>query len=164
MRSQNDTMDIDDISDEFDLVSFDIFDTLLIWPYPSPRDFLDRLEVTLGLPGFAETRKKAVPMAYATAWESGREEVSLEEIYSNTPYSPEVMQLELEGIRRSMVADTEAVALWWRMKAKGKRVVIASDMYYPEEFLKSLLKSNGIYGWDGFYLSCAQMTRKDSGG
>ena len=164
MSSANDISALEEIAVEFDLVSFDVFDTLLVWPYPSPGDFLDGLEAALRLPGFAAARRAAVSKAYATARGAGREEVTLEEIYAHTPYPRHVMQSELDRVRRVVAADAAAAALWGRMKALGKKVVIASDMYYPEDFLKSLLESNGISGWDGFYLSCTQMTRKDSGG
>ena len=42
-----------------DIVSFDIFDTLLIRPYINPEDVFEKLEQIYSIPGFADARKVA---------------------------------------------------------------------------------------------------------
>ena len=46
---------------------------------------------------------------------------------------------------------------------EGKKVTFISDMYLPSAFLKTVLQTGGVSGWDGFYVSCERKARKSTG-
>lgn len=60
------------------VVSFDIFDTLLIRPFLRPTDIFRYIEIEYSIAGFAEERVFAERRARATI---GKREVTLDDIY-----------------------------------------------------------------------------------
>lgn len=50
--------------DKVSIVSFDIFDTLLLRPYMKPEDLFLHLEKIYDCPGFSEQRKNAETLFY----------------------------------------------------------------------------------------------------
>ena len=59
--------ELQDIIRGYDVISFDIFDTLLIRDVLKPEDIWHKMENHLGRRGFAEARKKADAVTYAEA-------------------------------------------------------------------------------------------------
>lgn len=147
----------------FELISFDVFDTLLLRPFARPTDLFRKLEHDTGANGFAEARIAAEKRANRRARQKGLTEARFDEIYAEIPKWAAMKEKELEAERQCLVANPEVVAVWNAAKAMGKKVVIASDMYLPAPFLKDVLTSNGIDGWDGFYLSNECQAQKWSG-
>ena len=148
----------------FDVVSFDIFDTLLLRPTMSPSDVFHIIEQETGSDGFASARIKAAKKSFDTARSAGREERTLHEIYQLMPQRfLELEECEKSVESRLLVANPEVLYVFNEAKRQGKRIIISSDMYLPKEFIAEVLKKNGISGWDAFYLSCELCARKASG-
>ena len=146
----------------FDVISFDIFDTLLLRALPSPQDVWWVVEEKAGAKGFARDRIKADAKTFKNAIAHDGE-TTLDEIYSLIPKWRRLLEMELECEERFLVANPETVALWKAVGAAGKKRVIVSDMYLPGDFVRRILQSNGITDWDGFYLSSERGKRKSSG-
>ena len=144
----------------FIVISFDVFDTLLVRSCLRPTDVFDRIEAESGAAGFSAARQKADHESAKLAQEAGRD-ANIDDAYALMPEAFRGLKdRELELEREGLSANAEMVEMWRRTGALGKRRVIASDMYLPRPFLESVLRENGIDGWDGFYLSCDCGVRK----
>lgn len=136
--------------ESFDIVSFDIFDTLLLRPLLRPRD----LWLRIGGEEFARDRAQADRGGFET----------LDDAYALLPRKWQGLKnVELKCERECLVINPEMLDLWRMAGSMGKRRVIVSDMYLPEEFLQSILRENEIDGWNGFYVSCERKARKSDG-
>ena len=152
---------------ESDLVSFDIFDTLLIRKTLRPYDvFLltehRGLKTGLATNNFAEDRLAA---------EHEKPGADILDIYDRLAgyrgWSEEekerILGLELETERSVIVPRREIVELFELAKNEGKRVVLTSDMYLPSPVMEELLDRNGIRGYDGLFISCEKNRGKRYG-
>ena len=155
--------DIARLMNEFDVISFDIFDTLLLRPFVKPADLFWKLERDEDAEGFAQDRIRAEHRAQAQVRSSGREEATFDEIYQLIPQWEHLKENELAAEKACLVANPEMRDVFNAAKSQGKKVFILSDMYLPADFLKDVLRKNGIDGWDGFYVSSDQHGAKWSG-
>ena len=148
---------------QFDVISFDIFDTLLLRSVLNPQDVWRMVEEREGAKGFFKARQQADRATYRAATKRGGEH-TIDEAYAlmGSRWST-FNQKEFECEARVLVGNPEMREIWQRAGALGKRRVIVSDMYLPGEFIKERLLSCGISGWDGFYLSCERQKRKATG-
>lgn len=144
------------------IISFDIFDTLLLRPYLDPQEVWKVLEEQEEEKGFAKARKEVDAKTYKLSSEQNRE-TTIEEAYELIPKYRYLMHKEMELERKVLRANPEMLNLWNELGMQGKRRVIVSDMYLPADFIKSVLRENGIDGWDGFYLSRDYNARKTTG-
>ena len=79
--------------EEYDYISFDVFDTLLLRPYVKPTDLFRHMERNENVPGFADARISAERRARTKE----RPEVTLSEIYDMIqPEFTGLMKKELE--------------------------------------------------------------------
>ena len=151
-----------DIS-SYDVVSFDIFDTLLLRSYLTPTDLFERMEMESGFLGFASARKAADYESVMRAQKTMRD-ATIDDAYALMPMKFQKLKTkEMKMEKECLVANAEVVSVWNKSGELGKRRVIMSDMYLPSEFLKTVLRNNGIDGWDGFYVSSDCGMRKSSG-
>ena len=91
----------------FDVVSFDIFDTLLLRPFLKPTDLFWKLERDEGAKGFAEDRIAGERRAHAKARAAGRVEATFQEIYEEIPKWAGMMGKELEAEKICLTANLQ---------------------------------------------------------
>ena len=132
--------DIKKAIDEHEVISFDIFDTLLIRPYVKPTDLFKHLELLNNAPGFAKARMKAEQSARRDA-QDRKEDVTLDEIYQqiDSKYKPikeKEMSLEYMVLR----SRPEIKKIYDYARQRNKKIVIISDMYLSRKFLTDVLK------------------------
>ncbi|MBR3458765.1 MAG: HAD-IA family hydrolase, partial [Selenomonadaceae bacterium] len=147
------------------VVSFDIFDTLIVRVYKKPVDLFRHLEESEMAPGFAKARVEGEAKARRKALEnSKRKEVSLSEIYRamGSKYAP-FKEKEIALEKLACKQNPEMKAVFDECLAKGKRVIIASDMYLPHADVEEILKENGYTGYEKLFLSSDAMHPKASG-
>lgn len=156
-----------------DVVSFDVFDTLLVRAFATPDAVLrlveDRVARRDGVRGFLARRKAAEEEVRRA--KGGRGDAKLREIYAalarREGVADEVaaawMAMELAAERDVLRPRPEVVRALAEVKAAGKRVVLVSDMYLEEPDVRALLDANGIRGFDAIYLSSETGLRKDRG-
>ena len=155
--------DITKLVGEFDVISFDIFDTLLLRPFVKPTDVWRDVEEREGARGFFDARQKADRETYRAATERGGEH-TIDEAYKLMGDKWKgFKEKELECERRLLAGNPEMIEVWNRVGELGKKRIIISDMYVDEDWLKNTLRQNGIDGWDGFYLSSRIQKRKSTG-
>ncbi len=155
------------------LVSFDLFDTVLLRPSLSP-DAVQRYvghllaEAFPGAPDFFTARKAAEHAARAAkAWAG---DVGLDDIDAQFPadFPSEALirarALELEIEQRLVLVRPPVVEALKYAKARRKRVIAISDTYFGKAEIEALLVSAGVReAFDAIYLSSESGARKDRG-
>lgn len=147
--------------DKVSVVSFDIFDTLLLRPYIKPEDLFLHIEKIYGRSGFAEQRMNAENLFYR---KNGREkEANIDDIYGMLPEFRDMKQHEMDFELQVLELNPEMKPFYDYAIRNGKTVIICSDMYLPFSFVEKLLEQKQISGYTKLYLSNALNLRKDKG-
>lgn len=157
-----------------DLITFDIFDTLITRPLLDPDSVLDLLSIEVerdeGIKNFREIRKRAeAEIRNEKGFDS---DAGINEIYwrigstlklDNTVID-RLCSTEIDIEFRLSLPRPEVVEAFRFARENGKRVVLMSDMYLDEATVRTLLKKNGIEGYDELFLSSSLGVRKDNAG
>lgn len=161
-----------------DVVSFDVFDTLVHRPgLFSPKDLFylleDEVAKTLGreVPDFAGQRIQAEKEARVRAWGRGVQDVSLAAIYRELGRRlgvrgerlDRLMQNELDAERSVLAPCALGGRLLEVAREVGKGVVLVSDTYFGAAFVEEVLGAGGYSGGDPVYASSAYGKTKDDG-
>ena len=152
---------------EKELISFDIFDTLLIRKtlYPSDVFYMTEAKALFegyNVKGFAPARARA------------GEDTSLHDINQiyewlmeyfdwTEDIAQKVQQWELETERKVLTLREEVLELLLFAQKLGKRVVLTSDMYLPESILRQFLTEKGIINYEKIFVSCDVKKSKHTG-
>lgn len=138
--------------DRHKIISFDIFDTLLVRPYFKPADLFLHLEKMHSLSGFALARMAAEQEA--RLHNPQKEDITFEEIYAEIDERFKAAKsLETELEKQVLRPNPELKEIYDYAAAQKKTIVIASDMYLPSQFLAEILKGCGYTGFDKIYVS-----------
>lgn len=154
--------------DENNVISFDVFDTLLLRNILKPTDlFLLLNSYTLEncqIENFYEERIKAESESRV-----GHEnnETTIENIYEVLSKKinkdlQKVMEKELELEEKFLVANPWMQEIYTYAKKKKKKVLAISDMYLPKKFIQKILEKNG-YKLDEIYVSSEKFQVKGNG-
>ena len=144
--------------DQSSVISFDVFDTLLLRKTLFPRDVFALTEYRgkrLGCPveGFAAVREAA-----ERELGGGNLYAIYDRIRTVCAWDEELTRkmcsLELEVEYSVIVPRTEVTALLDYAVRQGKTVVLTSDMYLPEPLFRDLLREKDISGFDRLFVSC----------
>ena len=145
-----------------DIVSFDVFDTLLHRLVMRPEDVFHAMEREGSPSGFAKRRILAERLARKRFATKKAPEVCLDQIYeilnqvkNAAPLDP---NSELDAERRFLVSNPTIIPLLKAARQAGKRVIAISDMYLSGAQIDDLLKSAGVIV-DGVYSSCDERVR-----
>lgn len=153
---------------EYDVISFDVFDTLLLRNLLNPTDlflFLDqKAKETLGIEDFHEKRQKAEKDSRVGHLNN---ETTLDEIYKqleNTYHKSfqEIKELELDLEKKFLIANPFMKEIFQYAKEQKKKILVISDMYLPQKFIEEVLKSVG-YDADTVYVSSENYFVKGNG-
>lgn len=174
-------------SSQYKVISFDIFDTLLVRPFLKPVDLFRLMEgkvqeLTGGLINdFCSIRALAERNLKDQIEKNDclddecsivqSEELTLEEIYieisriSNLPLEDlmPVMDAEQEYEMRLLYPRESGILLYLEALRCNKKVIITSDMYLSKSCLEAVLKKNNIVGYSQFYLSSEIGLKKHTG-
>ena len=144
-----------------DVISFDIFDTLLYRPYIEPSHMFKHMELALGKRGFYKNRIIAEQTAHKN---SKYEDVTLDEIYTYIhPDYADLKQTELDFEQRCLTQNPRVYEIYKYARDLNKKIVFISDMYLPKDFLITVLAKNGYDYFDEFFLSGESRKAKYSG-
>ncbi len=152
---------------ESDVVSFDVFDTLLVRRTLLPEDVFRLTEMrakTAGISSdcFAKIRKNTEQYAgFSTIFEIYE---TIREYYGWSEATTKTMlEMELAVEDDVLIPRTEIVQLMEFAFSIGKKVVLTSDMYLPEPVLRSMLERKGIKAFSKIFVSCDYKCAKTSG-
>ena len=155
---------------QYDIISFDIFDTLILRPFAAPTDLFHFLGLELGRLDIKRIRSEQEAAARKECFAiHGHYEVTLQDIWKKmereTGISAERgMQLEQDLERKFCYANSFMLEVFRRLQKEGKRMIAVSDMYLSGAFLKELLELNEYSGIDSVYVSCEYGCGKGDGG
>ena len=155
---------------KYDIISFDIFDTLVFRPFAKPADLFIILGEQLGVQNFKDIRVKAEQSArekHNALY--GNTEIKIDDIYEIVEKFTGVkkeygiqkeFELELEFIRPNPYCKR----VFDLLKEQGKKIIASSDMYLPKEYIEQLLEKCGYEGFEEIYVSCEYTFSKRNGG
>jgi FMN phosphatase YigB (HAD superfamily) len=154
------------------VVSFDIFDTLLVRTVSNATDVFVIVERESGVAGFHEARIRAEAEARERlSGKIGAHEVTLTEIYdalrlprdlpADWP-AERLMELELATEQRVLTRSPGVEAIYEMAVNAGKPVIAVSDMYLPPDFVQKMLAANHL-PMDRVFVSCAYRKSKHEG-
>ena len=155
---------------QYDIISFDIFDTLIFRPFAKPADLFMIVGKRLNRTEFYRIRtdaeKRARELATIT---KGNREVTIEDIYAvieeRTGLSKEIgIQTEFEVELQYCFANPYMKRVFKLLQEQKKTIIIVSDMYFPESMMKKLLSNAGYSGYEKLYVSCDYGCSKSSKG
>jgi capsule polysaccharide export protein KpsC/LpsZ/FMN phosphatase YigB (HAD superfamily) len=157
-----------------DVVSFDVFDTLLLRPFAKPDDLFIYMQplvnsITDRLPDFRAARLEA--RKHVPRNQYAGEEVpllaryqALGQQYLLTDEQVQVLhQLELDMEERLITVRHYGQQLLEAALQLDKTVVIVSDTFFTQQFVRKLLTKNGIKGYHKLYTSSKMKLLKATG-
>lgn len=155
---------LQNLIDNSEVVSFDIFDTLIIRSYNQPTDLFRHIEIAKNADGFETKRIAAEHEARSEAGKQNIEEVTLDEIYRHLDdrFQP-LKEAEIQQELRCCSADKNMLEAFNYALKNNKRVVIASDMYLPQKTVEKILRNAGYKGYEKLFLSSETKHTKVSG-
>ena len=159
----SDKSDLKKLIDSHDVISFDVFDTLITRTTLYPRDIFDRMNVESG---FRDERIYAEEELYKDC-----ESPTLTQIYDRissdkawaSDKTETIQRVEISTEKSSLVIRRAIYELFKYAVDSGKEVFLTSDMYLERADLLNMLESLGIS--DGFKLivSCEYAKTKETG-
>lgn len=155
----------------YDVISFDIFDTTIIRICDSPRDvfkIVAKKAKVLGIDNFETIRIKAQELAEKEHGVS----TNLIKIYEkvkvltglNNEQIDVLQHFEIQTEAVSCIPNATTISLIKDLNDKGKKVVFTSDMYLDSNMIKEIFKTNGIHiVYDALFVSCEIGQSKSNG-
>ena len=163
--------DINWIIERWEIISFDIFDTLIMRYVAKPNLVNDLIAIKVEeLLGRKFDFKKIRLQAENNAREKKSGDVNFDEIYESfaalTNFDEEtcknIRELEI-SVELGLILPREKIVAWLnRAVASGKKVWLISDMYLQKNYLERLLKRCGVVGYEKLMISCETGMRKDT--
>lgn len=154
---------------KYDVVSFDVFDTLIFRPFSEPTDLFFLLGNQLEYMDFKRIRCEMEWKAREKKYKKDKSyEVTLDDIYEVLSEQTgikkkEAMEAEFALECEFCFANPYMKQVVSHLKAKGKRIIITSDMYLNTEQIKTLLQTCGYEDFVTYYVSCDLRKSKNEG-
>ena len=155
-------------SDTCKIVSFDVFDTLIVRPFSKPSDIFslmaeefNRIINSESIADFGYMRQYAEKHAREILKEEGKEEVSLADIYEvfgkdfnvSEKICKHMLDFEIDTEMDFCVAKKSGYDLYKFAKYFEREIIIVSDMYLSQQFIEKILKKNNYFDYDRIYVS-----------
>ncbi|MBJ6727750.1 HAD family hydrolase [Geomesophilobacter sediminis] len=158
--------------DAHEVISFDVFDTLVLRGVSRPEDLLQVVEaeakgLAMGPEQFLNARKQAEERCLR---ESG-ENFTIDDIYGQLAQAAGLPEAEAKHLRELEVAAEidhavprqELLRLYRHCLAGKKSVYLISDIHLPLPVMEQILSRCGIEGYAGLLVSCEAGASKKSG-
>ena len=145
--------------DQADVISFDIFDTLVFRKTDTPTDVFSILSLKTGIINFRDLRIEAENSARFVAYRDKKNsEITIYDIYDcfpSIPVSKRSYYIEQEfQLEKSLCyANPYLKQVYDIAVASGKPIIATSDMYWPTPYIKKLLEHCGYSYFDRIFVS-----------
>lgn len=152
--------------DRHDVISFDIFDTLLLRPLVNPVDVFAFIENFYNANGYTLDRTISEKKArlIKSLKNKGCEDITFEDIYKRVrPEYKFLESIEKEFESQILQTNKEMLEIYNYARSKNKKIIITSDMYFDSHFLTKVLNKNGFEGFYKLYVSSEIQLCKGSG-
>ena len=165
------------INNQHKIISFDLFDTLIVRPFFEPKDLFKLLNKLYGelCPTsslvFSDIREISENICRNNAYKNNYyEEVTLDEIYDcikddfriNNSILNKLKKKEIELELRYCKVRKSGKNLYTLAKHLNKKIIVTSDIYLPRTVIEKILKNNGYDNIDRIYLSCEEKLSKST--
>lgn len=147
-------------SAQFDLISFDIFDTLIKRNVLLPTDIFYHVgrDVLGNVVEAKVFQKRRIEAEREARRKSDNGEVCLKDIYRElyVYYGIKACILKEKEVDLELHSCTPRdkwVKLLKAFKEKGKKIILISDMYLPSSIIRNILDNCGISEYDNIYVS-----------
>lgn len=162
-----------DVLKTFDVISFDIFDTLITRCIYNPDDlfkFMGHILFEKYGDIFADylvVRKKAE----GSVWQQKGASTSIEDIYNEIQQMLSLtdeqrrfcQDLEVQLEYDMVIPREEMRQVFDQLIHQNKRIILVSDMYLDSKIIRKFLEKCGYEGYERIYVSCDVGLRKDMG-
>ena len=167
---QKNWTELKEFADGCEVISFDVFDTLLIRSVMKPEDLFEIMEHRLdsGLfknKSFKACREEALKIAANKYGEPTIDEIYIELqkiVGEKITIIADIKELEF-SLEKEIISPRQSVVDFMKLVACKKKVFLVSNMYWPKDYLEILLKENGINGYDELIVSCDYRKNKSDG-
>ena len=165
LSAQTTFKELSDEMSKYDIVSFDLFDTLIERCFHRPIDLFYFIEHAYQAPGFARHRMKADKTARKTRQKKFNDnEVTIDEIYQHVSKDFNYLyDIELETEIKSLTPKFIGIKLLKNATDLDKKIIITTDTYFTRSFIVNLLVENGIKGYHDLFVSSELRKSKISG-
>ncbi len=154
---------------EYDVISFDVFDTLLLRPFACPTDLFFLIGEKLHYLDFERIRREIEWRARQKAKEKkGSYEITLSEIYAELEEQAGIpaklgMKLEIETELSMCFGNPYMLELFRQLAKYQKKIICTSDMYLPTEVIQAMVEKCGFTGISEYFISCEYGASKGDG-
>ena len=160
---------------QYDIISFDVFDTLVFRPFSAPTDLFFAVGDKLNYLDFECIRKEMEWRARQKAKEqTGLYEVTLEQIYEELETQAGIpkekgMQAEIDTELELCFGNPYMLEVFKYLKDCGKKIICTSDMYLPGAVIRQMVEkcgfkeSNESSGISEYFISCECYANKGNG-
>lgn len=155
---------------KYDVISFDVFDTLLFRTFAKPEDLFYFVGAELSYPDFKRIRVKTEILARQKKQrQQGTGEVTFREIWEEMEQAtgiPYKKGMEAEWIweQRCCHANPYMLSVVQSLRKQGKKMAVVSDMYLGKERIRMLLEQCGYGKFDAYFVSGDDRSSKCEGG
>lgn len=154
---------------KYDIISFDVFDTLIFRPFSQPSDLFFFTGSKLKYFDFKQIRIEMEESARRNAEkEKQTREVSFEDIWKIIEEKTGIdcaigMHAEWEDELRFCFANSYMLQVIRELQIQGKQIILISDMYLKREYIQKLLKNCGYKDLETCFVSCDYGHSKSEG-
>ncbi len=154
--------------DNHEIISFDIFDTILMRRVYEPTDVFSLVDLEMEdvlSCSFSKMRREAERRLL----QNGEPDLyqiygQMEEMYGlESEVSARLREKELQVERKVLIVRERMRECISYCKKQGKRFYFVSDMYLPSPILEEILKERGITGYEEILVSCEHGVSKTKG-
>lgn len=131
----------------YDIISFDVFDTLIFRPFQNAEDLFDLLGLEFGIADFKSYRMKAEKIARKKN-KRNNGEITIYDIYKelNIEFGIDIeksVQTEIEIEKKLCFSNPYMKELYECAVKMGKKTILVSDMYLSSDHILSILTGCG---------------------
>lgn len=165
-------MDLKKLIEEKNIISFDIFDTLIKRNVNNPTDVFILTEEIYNSKNNTKIYKFIQDRIYAEKQArllSNLGEISLDDIYAvlskryNKEQCIKLQKIEQKVELEICVGNKDIISYFNYAKKLKKKIILTSDMHLSKELIETILNKNGVYGYQKIYISSEVKLRKYDG-
>jgi len=153
-------LDLKKLIDNCEIVSFDIFDTLITRLVDRPEVVFEIMEKEFAIPNFSNIRQEMQAKVGLELMQTKKyPHANMDEIYdyiknqTDINNTDELKQFEIDLENKLLVQNPQIYEVFEYALKKKKRIIATSDMYLDLKTVKKYLDNNGYQKIDKIYLS-----------
>lgn len=149
----NEKLNITELINKYDIISFDIYDTLIVRPFINPTDLFKFIELNQNITDFAKIRIAAEKKA-RRLYQKKNGEITFKQIYEFMPDNLKYCQnIELDYEIKYTYKHIKNSLLYEEAVKQNKIILLVSDMYLPTNTIKSILNHHGYIIYHSLFIS-----------